>query len=136
MKYRFLLYGLLGWTMEIVWTGFGSLIRGDFRLQGVSYLWMFPIYGLAVYLEPVHDRIRNFAWSIRGLIWTGIIFSIEFLAGLLLKVTVGIVPWDYSGSFYSVAGLIRLDYAPVWFTVGLIFERVHDFIKKQLPFKE
>ncbi len=118
--------------MEIVWTGFGSLVRGDLRLQGVSYLWMFPIYGLAVFLEPVHNRIRRFVWYIRGMIWTGVIFSIEFVTGLLIEATVGTVPWDYSDSAYSVAGLIRLDYAPAWFVVGLLFEQLHDFLMKEL----
>lgn len=129
MKYRFFIYGLLGWTMEIFWTGLGSLFKGDIKLQGFSYLWMFPIYGLAVFLEPVHERIRDLAWYFRGLVWTAVIFSIEFLSGLLIQMTFGTVPWDYTGSsFYAVAGIIRLDYAPVWFIVGLLFEKAHDFL--------
>ncbi|MFA5881397.1 MAG: hypothetical protein WC834_04300 [Eubacteriales bacterium] len=133
MKYRFLIYGLLGWTMEIFWTGLGSLLRGDFRLQGFSYLWMFPIYGLAVFLEPVHDHIRNLTWVIRGSIWTTVIFGIELITGLAIELTVGKVPWDYTGSsYYSIAGLIRLDYAPVWFVVGLLFEKVDDFMRTKI----
>lgn len=133
MKYRFLIYGLLGWTMEIFWTGLGSLLRGDFRLQGFSYLWMFPIYGLAVFLEPVHDHIRNLTWVIRGSIWTTVIFGVELITGLAIELTVGKVPWDYTGSsYYSIAGLIRLDYAPVWFVVGLLFEKVDDFMRTKI----
>jgi len=136
MKYRFIVYGLLGWTMEILWTGIGSLVKGDLRLQGFSYLWMFPIYGLAVFLEPVHDRVRPFPWYFRGFIWISVIFSIEFLTGLMIKYTVGSVPWDYTGSsLYSFAGLIRLDYAPVWYVVGLLFERAHDFLKNRIRIK-
>lgn len=130
MKLRFLIYGLLGWTMEIFWTGLGSLLRGDIRLQGVSYLWMFPIYGLAVFLEPLHDRVRNFQWYWRGGFWVLVIFTVEAFTGSVLRFLTGTVPWDYSASSrYAVAGLIRLDYAPVWFLVGLVFERIHDFLR-------
>ncbi len=122
--------------MEIFWTGLGSLAKGDFRLTGFSYLWMFPIYGLAVFLEPVHDRIRGLAWYVRGFIWMAVIFSIELMTGLAIKMTVGAIPWDYSrSSRYSVAGLIRLDYAPVWFAVGLLYEWLHDFLKNKLPLR-
>lgn len=127
---RFLVYGLLGWTMEILWTGFGSLLEGDLRMRGFSYLWMFPIYGFAVLLEPVHDKIRNYPWIIRGFVWTLLIFGVEFATGMTIKALTGMVPWDYTGaSRYAVMGVIRLDYAPVWFGVGLIFERVHDYLK-------
>ena len=55
---RFLIYGVSGWGLEIMWTGIGSLLRGDLMLSGFSYLWMFPIYGLARFLEPLHDQLR------------------------------------------------------------------------------
>ena len=131
MNYRILLYGLLGVAMEILWTGAGSLLKGDYSLRGVSYLWMFPIYGGAVFLEPVHERIRGLKWYIRGMLWVAVIFSLEFTSGLIIKMTVGMIPWDYSGtSLYTVGGLIRLDYIPVWFMVGLLFEQTHDFLNR------
>ena len=33
-------------------------------------------------------------------------------------------PWAYDRSGWNVGGVIRLDYAPAWFLVGLLFERV------------
>lgn len=115
--------------MEILWTGMGSLLRGDPKLQGYSYLWMFPIYGLALFLEPVHEKIRGFPWYIRGILWAVVIFGIEFITGLLIKLAVGSIPWDYTGeSPYQVYGLIRLDYAPAWFTAGILYEKLHDFL--------
>ncbi|NLG32902.1 MAG: hypothetical protein GX550_05215, partial [Syntrophomonadaceae bacterium] len=57
------------------------------------------------------------------------IFTIEYLTGWLLSVIIGVCPWDYSGlTRYSVDGFIRLDFFPVWFTAGLIFERIHDYL--------
>lgn len=133
MKLRFFIYGLLGWTMEIFWTGLGSLLRGDVRLQGVSYLWMFPIYGLAVLMEPLHDRMKHVNWFWRGGLWILVIFTLEALTGSIIKYLTGIIPWDYSADTrYDVAGLIRLDYAPVWFLVGLAFEKMHDFLRTKV----
>ncbi len=119
--------------MEIIWTGLESLIRGDVRLAGTTYLWMFPIYGLAVFLEPIHNRIRHIQWFVRGLTWLGIIWSIEYSTGWIIRGTTGLCPWDYSGSTpYSVNGLIRLDMAPAWFMAGLLFEKLHDLLDRSV----
>lgn len=126
MLIRFLVYGLLGWVTEIIYTGADSLLKGDIRLAAGTYLWMFPIYGMAVLLEPIHEAIRDKPWLVRGGIWLFLIWAIEYVSGWLLKITTGTCPWDYSGSAYSIHGFIRLDMAVQWFVTGLIFERVHD----------
>ena len=56
-------------------------------------------------------------------------FTIEYLTGWLLRNTLGVSPWDYSNSPFHVHGLIRLDYAPVWFVAGLAYEKVHDWLE-------
>ena len=127
---RFLLYGIVGWTAEVLWTGFGSLLETDFRLTSQTYLWMFFIYGLALFLEPIHDTIRPLHWLYRGSIYMFLIMSVEYLSGWLLSETIGMCPWDYGNQAFSVHGFIRLDYAPVWFGAGLIFERLHDFLDR------
>lgn len=136
MLIRFIFYGCMGWILEIIFTGSGSLLRGSLSLTAHTYLWMLPIYGLAVGLEPVHDGIRKAPWPIRGLIWAAIILLIEYLSGWVLIQLIGFCPWDYSGSsVYAVEGLIRLDFAPFWFIAGLIFEQIHDFIDHlKLPY--
>lgn len=48
-----------------------------------------------------------------------LIFMGEYLFGSILK-TYGICPWDYTGLHSNVNGLIRLDFAPLWFATGLI----------------
>lgn len=82
-------------------------------------------------LEYVHDRIRDFHWIIRGTVYMLLIFAIEYSTGWLIKYFVGVAPWTYSNSF-AVDHLIRLDYAPGWFALGLMFERVHDFLDDRL----
>ena len=119
--------------MEIIWTGLLSAFAGDVRLTSTTYLWMFPIYGLAVFLEPLHDSIRHDPWWLRGFIWLAAIWTIELSTGALIKALTGAIPWDYSGSSpWQVGGLIRLDMAPLWFGVGFLFERLHDYLAETL----
>ncbi len=128
---RFAAYGVLGWCGEIVWTALRGKLTGrqpGWELHGTTSLWMFPIYGLIAPLyEPAHDALRQCPLLARGLAYTTGFFAVEYCSGWLLRRVVGIAPWDYSGETpWHVHGLIRLDYAPVWFVVGLALEPVHD----------
>lgn len=127
MIVRFVIYGFLGWVTEILWTGLTSVSRGNYNLIGHTSVWMFFIYGFAVVLlEPVHGLIASHGFIVRGIIWTLLIFAVEFSAGMLLKFF-GIEAWHYSCPL-SVCGVIRLDYAPLWFTLGLVFEKIHTLL--------
>ena len=138
MWFRFVLYGLGGWCSEIIFTSIRDRVRGRvnyWKLRGTTYLWMFPIYGLiAILYEPVHDTIRAWAWPLRGVIYMLGFFAIEYLTGWLLKRITGSCPWDYSKwSLYSIHGYIRLDYAPIWFLLGLGLEPIHDILVRLTP---
>ena len=52
-----------------------------------------------------------------------LIFCAEYFVGSWLQ-RAGICPWDYTGRPTNVNGLIRLDFAPLWFLTGLLFERI------------
>lgn len=127
MLIRYIIYGFLGWNVEIIWTGFTSLTTGSKNLIGHTSVWMFFIYGAAVFLlEPIHYKIAPLNWFLRGCIWTVLIFAIEMASGLVLKF-LGIEAWNYDCPA-SVLGVIRLDYAPLWFSLGLIFEKIHNLL--------
>ncbi|HEY5562057.1 MAG TPA: hypothetical protein VIK72_09945 [Clostridiaceae bacterium] len=128
MKIRFLIYGLGGWCLEIFWTGLGSLLSGDMTLPGRTSIWMFLIYGLAVFIEPIHEKLRGRSVFIRGGVYALTIYFIEFTTGLTLKLLLGTCPWSYSGIPLSIYGIITLSYLPVWFLTGLLFERTHDLL--------
>ena len=121
MKNRFLLCGVIGWCAEILWTGLNSLVSGHFKLMGHSSLWMFPIYGCAALIDPLSRIYKRFGTFFRGIIYMVHIFFAEFVSGSILK-KFGICPWDYSGTPFNVDGVIRLDYAPLWFGLGLFYE--------------
>jgi len=126
---RYFLYGVIGWSMEIVWTGLFSFISGDLALEAYTSLWMFFIYGSAVFLEPLHDIIRNWNVILRGIIWVVIIWGIEYSTGKILLGVLHVYPWQYFGKF-AIEGVVRLDYAPAWFVAGLLFERMHATLDK------
>ena len=115
--------GILGWGLEIFWTGLGSLIHGDPQLTGRSSLWMFPIYGLAAAIGPVYQRLKPLNFVFRGLIYMVCIFAVEYVTGSILR-SLNLCPWDYSQAAFNINGLVRLDYAPLWFAAGLLFEWV------------
>ena len=132
MTKRFFLFGILGWCAEILWTGFCSFLMGDASLTAQTYLWMFPIYGLAGLSLPLFLAFRRYCplWQRVG-VYVFVIFTVEFITGWLLQAMTGICPWDYGESFFSVRGFIRLDYAPLWAILGLFFERVALFLAER-----
>lgn len=123
MKRNFFLCGSVGWCLEVFWTGFHALLSGEPTMMGKTSLLMFPIYGCASVIEPVYRRIAQYPAALRGLLYTGGIYLTEFTTGSLLK-HFHICPWDYSSSPFHIQGVIRLDYAPVWFVTGLLFEKI------------
>lgn len=118
---KFLIYGIIGVFMEIIWTGFNSFLKLDYTLTGHSSILMLPIYGMAVFLEPIFIRLKNLSIIYRGLIYAILILCCEFVTGYILK-GFGICPWDYTAKGINIMGLIRLDYIPLWFFAGLFFE--------------
>ncbi|MBR6628062.1 MAG: hypothetical protein IKL04_08820 [Lachnospiraceae bacterium] len=118
---NFLLCGVTGWCMEILFTGLNQLRRRDMTLTGRSSILMFPIYGMAALLRPVYRLIRRKPFWVRGSLYTLLIFIAEFLSGKFLQKHAS-CPWDYGKSRFHIGRVVRLDYAPFWFCAGLLFE--------------
>ncbi len=123
MIQNFLLCGSLGWCLEILWTGFHSLLKGQMTMMGKTSLLMFPIYGCAAFIGPIYEKISFLPVVFRGLLYTVGFFAVEYASGSLLKYF-HMCPWDYSLSPFQYKGVIRLDYAPLWFGTSLIFEKI------------
>ena len=137
MNFRFVIYGLLGWCLEIVWTGLPKRCPIDWRLRAHTSWWMFPIYGLIAPLyEPLHTHLRaaNQPWFARGGIYAVGIMAIEISSGWLIERLTGAIPWDYRTSTrWQWRGLTRIDYLPLWFVVGLGLEPLHDRLVQLTP---
>lgn len=120
---NFVVCGCSGWCMECLWTGFHSILKKDRQLTCNTSIWMFPIYGMAAFLSPIGKLFKNSNFLLRGGIYTFFIFFTEFETGSFLKKHHA-CPWDYSKAKLNYKGLIRLDYAPLWFIVGLFYEQL------------
>ncbi len=120
---RFLIYGALGWCLEVLFTGVSAVVfKRDRAATGKTYLWMFPIYGAtALLLERLHDAMSA-PLPVRALVYVLVIYLAELSAGWTLRRLLGRCPWDYTGRGLNFRGLIRLDYAPAWLLVALLFE--------------
>lgn len=123
MKKNFILCGLAGWCMEVLWTGLGSIVSRDPKLTCRTSVWMFPIYGLAAFLSPISRRLNGKNTFFRGGLYTLLIFATEYTTGAVLK-KFHRCPWDYSEQPANVHGLINLCYTPLWFGAGLFFEKM------------
>lgn len=121
--HNFLLCGVTGWCMEIIFTALSSLRRRDSKLRGTTSIWMFPIYGSAAFLLPISRLLKSFPTWVRGLTYMSLIFTAEFLTGRLLERR-RLCPWDYGRCRWNIKRLIRLDFAPYWFGAGLLFEHL------------
>ncbi len=122
---NFIRCGIFGWCLECLFTGLCSLRnKKDKRFLCTTSLWMFPIYGLAAFILPISKLLSKCNVWIRGGIYTIGIFSVEYVTGILLKEHKA-CPWDYSKAKFNIKGVIRLDYAPLWFIVGLLYEKLN-----------
>lgn len=122
---NFVRCGVLGWCMEVLFTSVTSINKKNHKLVGRTSIWMFPIYGMAAVIKPVSKSLKRYKVKTvkRGLIYTAGIYATEYTTGRLLKKK-NSCPWDYSKSKYNINGVVRLDYAPLWFIVGLFYEKI------------
>src|SRR5689334_101041 len=75
---RALAYGLLGWCMEVVFTGVTNAIANrDRALRSHTYLWMFPIYALGgLWLERIEHRLApRLPRAARALAYVGAVYA-------------------------------------------------------------
>ena len=119
----FLKCGTLGWCLEILVSGAEALRRQDKTLTCHTSLWMFPIYGCACLIGPVYRILKHLPKTVRGLIYMTGFFGVEYVSGSFLK-KYDCCPWDYSKAPLQIGGVIRLDYAPLWFATGLLYEKM------------
>ena len=123
IRQNFLRCGMLGWAMEIFWTGLHAFRVRNLKLTGKSSLWMFPIYGSAAFFKPVFSLFRHCHLIVRGTVYALSIFGAEYASGRILA-THELCPWNYRRHHWHINGLIRIDYFPFWFLAGLLFERI------------
>lgn len=122
----YLIFGIFGLGLETIFTAAVDYFRfKDRSLKGHSSLWYLPLYGCSpIILCFLYPRISIFPWHLRGGIYMILFFAAEYLAMWLLRKLLGESPSEksYFRSRWHIRGLIRLDYAPAWFLMGLLLE--------------
>ena len=132
----FIFFGILGVTSEIFCTSISNLRKKkDKCLRGSSSIWMFFVYGTVYFIILfVLSYFSEYHIIARGLIYMILFYSLEFCSGFILK-KCRAVPWDYSNDTkYHFKGIIRLEFAPMWFIGGLISEVIYFYLKTHLIF--
>ena len=129
MVFEMALFAILGLGFEIVFTAVLDW-KSDKRrfLMGYSSLWYAPLYALApVFLHLTSVRVFEIPFWMRGVIYALIIWFVEYFGMLALRLLLGASPSEesYYKSSWSIHGLIRLDYFPAMFLLGLAFEVVY-----------
>ncbi|MBS2030218.1 MAG: hypothetical protein JST54_20110 [Deltaproteobacteria bacterium] len=125
MLARFFIYGLLGWVVEVLFTGASAVLARDRAATARTYLWMHPIYGLGMLaLDQLGTHMSAVSWPARAALYVAVIYAMEFASGSILRRVLGRCPWDYGATGINVRGLVRLDYAPAWYLAALLFDPV------------
>ncbi len=134
-----LFFVCFGITAEIFFVAFSNLINNEpfcgeplWSLTGKTYVWMAPIYALIPFLAGTAYRFfKAKPLIIRILIYTLMIFIVEFIAGFLLEQITGKCPWEYTTGWH-VMGYIRLDYAPAWMFFTYVVESLYLYLDDRL----
>ncbi len=134
LVFLFLVFGCLGITTEIFFTAFYDNVQKiragesfDWSLSGNSYVWMFPIYGSAALLFSIaFPLVSDLPLLVRLLIYTLVIYIVEYITGWLLEKITGKCPWEYTTGWH-LHGYIRLDYCLFWFIFGFGLESTYLF---------
>lgn len=132
---RIPLYAAIGLLTEILFTGIVDLISPNFlqswhvmgftqppspftrnkRAVGYTFLWMIPCYAMIVVIEPLSTALHAWPLWLRGFIYLPLMWLGEFGTGWIIRSISGLCPWNYSYTRFSVKGLIRWDFAPIWY---------------------
>jgi hypothetical protein len=126
---KFLKFATFGMTCEIFFTALVEVKNSiknktkiNWALKGFSFIWMFPIYGLVALLGPIIiEPAQQFPFIIRLLIYTSIIFIVEYITGWVIRKMTGRCPWHYD-SGWQIHNLIRLDFTPFWMLFSALIE--------------
>lgn len=110
------------------------VIEGIWRIPkgGDANVVMLPIGGLCGLLIGSINQIPKFYnMSVfkQSLIGTGIVLVIEYTAGYILNIKMGLDIWDYSDMFFNINGQICLEFGLLWLLLMPAAIWLEDFIR-------
>lgn len=117
--YLFLFGGLCYYLIEILWRGY-------------SHISMMVVGGLCfVLIGLINEGIlrRNMPLLLQMSIAAGIVTVVEFIAGMILNVWLGLGIWDYSNLPFNLCGQITLYFVFLWFLLSMVAIVLDDCIR-------
>ena len=131
---RLYFWGAHGIFAEVIFTGIWEyVVSGGPTLMGTSSMWSFPIYsaGTLLLAEPLCDAMiaLKIPLFLRCCFYVLCVYSWELTLGTIMRYF-GVCSWDYTDFDYDFYGLITMEYAPIWFCAGLLFEYIYHYMKE------
>ncbi|AYE35111.1 putative ABC transporter permease [Clostridium septicum] len=117
IAFNFVLYSFIGWIIEEVYAYF---IKGNFKKEGFLKGPFKPMYGFAMTILVVFNRISHPNILIMTILSFIVPTTIEYISGDLLKKVFNKVYWDYSNLTHNFNGLISLRFSFYWTFLCLI----------------
>lgn len=110
----------------LVEDGWHILTEGVFQ-ERAGLVWgpLTPIYGCgAVCLTVCLNRVWRSSWW-RVFLVAGVVGClVEYVTSWYLERSVGVVAWDYSGTFGNIGGRVNVFFFFAWGTLGLLWVRL------------
>jgi uncharacterized membrane protein len=127
------LFAVLGLGFEVLFTSITDF-KGEKRrfLMGYSSLWYAPLYACApLFLHYAGGYLFLLPLLARGVVYALVIWLFEYVGMWLLRLLLGASPSEeqYLKSRWNIHGLIRLDFFPAMFLMGLAFEFIFRTIR-------
>lgn len=120
LKYLFLFSfgGIVYLLIELLWRGY-------------SHWSMFILGGACFVLLGLMNQqyTRQIPLFIQMLFGAFIITALEFIAGCILNIWLGLNVWDYSNMPYNIMGQICLPYMVLWFLLSPVCIIVDDYMR-------
>ncbi|KAH3846388.1 transmembrane protein 229B-like [Dreissena polymorpha] len=133
--WRWYIYALHGYATEIIFTaGWEFVFNLNWKLMGNTSIWIMPIYGISgLVCEQIYIacKSRGMPLILRGFVYLAWTYIWEFSSGFVLK-QFDLCPWDYSHYEGDFMGLITLEYAPLWYLLGLMLDLIVLPLTRQL----
>jgi len=103
----------------------------EMAARGYSFPSMFVVGGLAFLLVGALNEYLPWKWSIttQALVGGICITAIEFIAGCVLNIWLGLNIWNYSQEQYQILGQISLLHSCYWCGLSLIAIWLDDMVR-------
>ena len=123
--------------MLAIWFLMGMVyfvIEGIWRIPkggdaNISMLFVGGLCGLLIGSINQIPKFYNMSVFKQALIGTGIVLVIEYTAGYILNIKIGLDIWDYSDMFFNINGQICMEFALLWFLLMPAAVWLEDWIR-------